>query len=127
MGTLTYDSTLAADFDDRTLAHLQVVIGAKLRRNESFYFSWKDDSAIGDGRSVIWLHPAIPVSFKYFGSRPPVLNRDWIDELMLLANAPAGLTVTAEPLGPANGNGNGNGHGNGNGNGNGGSAEATRP
>lgn len=112
MGTLTYDSTLTADFEDRTLAHLQVVIGAKLRRNESFYFSWKDDSAIGDGRSVIWLHPSIPVSFKYFGSRPPVLNRDWIDELMLLANTPAGLTVTAEPTGPAtNGNGNGNGHG----------------
>lgn len=97
MGTLTYDSTLTADFDDRTLAHLQVVIGAKLRRNESFYFSWKDDQAIGDGRSVIWLHPAIPVSFKYFGSRPPVLNREWIDELMLLANTPAGLSVTTEP------------------------------
>lgn len=97
MGTLTYDSTLAADFDDRTLAHLQIVIGAKLRRNEAFFFSWKDDSAIGDGRSVIWLHPSIPISFKFFGSRPPSLNREWVDEMLLMANTPAGLQITAEP------------------------------
>ena len=36
MGKLTYDSTLTVDFDDRVLAHLQLVIGAKLRRAESF-------------------------------------------------------------------------------------------
>jgi hypothetical protein len=97
VGTLTYDSTLSADFTDRTLAHLQIVIGAKLRRHESFYFSWKDDEAIGDGRSVIWLHPTIPISFKYFGSRPPTINRAWIDELMLHANTPAGLQLVPEP------------------------------
>jgi len=45
MGKLTYDSTLTVDFDDRVLAHLQLVIGAKLRRAESFYFSWRDDPA----------------------------------------------------------------------------------
>lgn len=97
MGTLTYDSSLAADFDDRTLAHLQIVIGAKLRRNESFYFSWKDDTAIGNGRSVIWLHPGIPLSFKFFGGRPPAINRQWIDELMIHANSPAGLQISPEP------------------------------
>ena len=97
MGTLTYDSTLSADFDDRTLAHLQIVMGAKLRRNEAFYFSWKDDASIGNGRSVIWMHPTIPVAFKFFGSRPPSINRSWIDELMLLANTPAGLHLIAEP------------------------------
>src|SRR4051812_28202017 len=67
MGKLTYDSTLVVDFDDRVLAHLQVVIGAKLRRNESFYFSWRDDSAVGDGRSVIWLHPSIALMYKFHG------------------------------------------------------------
>lgn len=97
MGTLTYDSTMAADFDDRTLAHLQVVIGAKLRRNEAFYFSWKDDASIGNGRSVIWIHPTIPIAFKFFGSRPPAINREWIDEMMLSANTPAGLHIMAEP------------------------------
>ncbi|MEP6481841.1 MAG: ATP-dependent DNA ligase [Rhodoglobus sp.] len=98
MGTLTYDSTLAADFDDRKLAHLQIVIGAKLRRNEAFYFSWKDDVSIGNGRTVIWVHPTLPLSFKYFGSKPPTINRNWIDEMMLLANTPSGLYLVPEPV-----------------------------
>ncbi|WP_349897701.1 DUF7882 family protein [Parafrigoribacterium soli] len=97
MGRLTYDSTLTVDFDDRLLVHLQMVIGAKLRRNESFYFSWKDDPALGDGRSVLWLHPTIPMYFKYSGGRPPSINRQWIDELMRTANSAGGLQILPEP------------------------------
>jgi hypothetical protein len=97
MGKLTYDSTMTADFDDRVLAHVQVVIGAKLRRGESFYFSWRDDPAAGNGRSTIWLHPAIPVAFKYFGGRSPNLNRDWIEALMETANSSSGLRIVPEP------------------------------
>lgn len=96
MGTLTYDSSLAADFDDRTLAHLQFVIGAKLRRNEPFFFTWKDDPAIGNGRSAIWVHAAIPLTFKFAGSRPPAISRDWIDALMLSANSAGGLHLVPE-------------------------------
>jgi hypothetical protein len=39
MGAFNYDSTLKVDFDDRVLAHIQIVIGAKLRRGESCYLS----------------------------------------------------------------------------------------
>jgi hypothetical protein len=46
MGKLAYDRSLTIDFDDRTLAHLQIVIGMKMRRGESFYFSWKDDQQV---------------------------------------------------------------------------------
>lgn len=102
MGMLTYDSTLTVDFEDRVLAHLQLVIGAKLRRNEAFYFSWKDDPKIGDGRSTLWMHPTIPLHFKYSGSKSPAVNRDWIDELMLTANAPGGLQIIPEPTHSAN-------------------------
>ena len=101
MGKLTYDSTLSVDFDDRTLAHLQLVIGAKLRRNEAFFFRWKDDTAAGDGRSAIWLHPTIPLAFKYYGSRPPGINRFWIEALMLTANSAQGLSLVEEPEQPA--------------------------
>lgn len=101
MGTLTYDSALSADFDDRTLAHLQIVVGAKLRRKEAFYFSWKDDTSIGDGRSVIWMHPTISLAFKFSSTHAPAINREWVDELMLLANSPAGLYLTAEPSVPS--------------------------
>lgn len=97
MGKLTYDSTMTADFDDRVLAHIQMVIGAKLRRGESFYFSWQDDPAVGDGRSTIWLNPGIPLAFKYFGGRAPKLNRDWIETLMVSANSAGGLQLVPEP------------------------------
>lgn len=101
MGRLAYDSTLTVDFEDRLLAHLQIVIGAKLRRNEAFYFSWRDDQSIGDGRSTLWMHPTIPLHFKYNGARPATINRQWIDELMLTANTPGGLQVVPEPTQPA--------------------------
>jgi hypothetical protein len=99
MGRLTYDSTLTVDFEDRLLAHLQVVIGAKLRRNESFYFSWKDDQSVGDGRTTLWMHSSIPLHFKYNGSRWPSINRHWVDDLMLTAHTPAGLHIIPEPTG----------------------------
>ncbi|WP_066040706.1 DUF7882 family protein [Herbiconiux solani] len=100
MGKLTYDSSFVVDFDDRTLAHLQQVIGAKLRRNESFFFSWKDDPAIGDGRTTLWVHPNIPMVFKFHGSRPPALNRAWVEALMLTANSPQGLHLVPETDAP---------------------------
>jgi hypothetical protein len=97
VGKLIYDSTTAVDFDDRLLAHLQIVIGGKLRRNESFYFSWRDDQDVGDGRSVIWMHPALPLRYKYVGGRMPMINRAWIDELTRSANSAGGLMVSPEP------------------------------
>jgi len=97
VGKLVYDSTTAIDFDDRLLAHLQLVIGAKLRRNESFFFSWRDDQDVGDGRSVIWLHPSLPLRFKYVGGRMPLINRNWIEELTRTANSPGGLIAVPEP------------------------------
>jgi hypothetical protein len=97
MGKFTYDSTLVVDFDDRVLAHLQIVIGAKLRRNESFYFSWRDDSSVGNGRSVVWLHPSISIVYKFHGGRPPAINRAWIEDLMQTANSSAGLRIVPEP------------------------------
>jgi hypothetical protein len=97
MGTLMYDSTSKVDFDDRTLAHLQIVIGAKLRRNEGFYLSWKDDTSIGDGRTTIWLHPSIPLLYKYFGSRPVTINAQWIERLTIVAHSSNGLHVVPEP------------------------------
>lgn len=107
MGKLTYDSTLTVDFDDRVLAHLQLVIGAKLRRGESFYFSWRDDPAVGDGRSTLWLHPTIPLHFKYAGGRAPSINRAWIDLLMSSANSPSGLHLMPEPPEDSSGGGGG--------------------
>jgi hypothetical protein len=97
MGKLIYDSTLTVDFEDRVLAHLHLVVGAKLRRNESFFFSWKDDPQNGDGRTVIWIYPTAPVVFKFYGGRPPAINRHWVEALMLTANSAQGLQLIPEP------------------------------
>ena len=100
LGTFHYDASLKVDFDDRVLAHLQIVIGQKLRRRESFYFAWRDDDQIGDGRTTVWLHPALPLVYKYFGSKMPRINPAWIHTLTESANSNGGLQLVPEPAAP---------------------------
>lgn len=98
MGRFAYDeSRTGFDVDDRTLAHLQQVIGSKLRRGECFFFTWKNDSTLGGGRQTVWMHPGASLQFHYHGSRDPQLNRDWLGALAYVANSPAGLHLVREP------------------------------
>ena len=99
MGTLTYDSKLTATFDDRVLAHLQVVIWAKVRRGEQFAFTWTDPNRNGYGRTSIWISPTISLSFQYFGSKLPMINTQWIQVLTKSANSANGLQLVPEPGG----------------------------
>jgi hypothetical protein len=92
--------SITVEFEDRVLAHLKVVMLAKLRRGESFTFSWEYTSAQGSGHSSIWLHQAIPLQFDFYGKKDPVLNRVWLEELVKLANTPAGLRIIPEPTTP---------------------------
>ena len=93
MGTLVYDGGDAAELDDRTLAHLQVIIVNKLRRQESFPFTWSDER-----RSMtIWLSPTTPIAFVYHGNRRPRLNRVWLEQLALMADSVGGLMIVPEP------------------------------
>jgi len=101
MGTLTYDSKLVVSFDDRVLVHLQAVIWAKLRRGEPFAFTWTESaSSSAFGRTSVWLSPAIPVAFEYFGGRAPRLNTAWVQAMNRSANSANGLTVVPEPPEP---------------------------
>jgi len=101
VGALLYGgSDIEVKFEDRVLAHLQVVIGAKLRRREGFFFTWRDDISVGDGRSAVWIDPAIPLYFRYSGSKSPAINREWIELLTLSANSTQGLHLMDEPAGP---------------------------
>jgi hypothetical protein len=98
MGKLLYgNSELEIEFDDRVLAHLQVVIGAKLRRHEGFYFSWRDDPAIGDGRSSIWLETSIPLMFRFTSAVRQELSQEWLEQLRHSSNQTQGLLLTPEP------------------------------
>ncbi|WP_417374497.1 ATP-dependent DNA ligase [Glutamicibacter protophormiae] len=97
MGKFIYEGTVNVDFEDRLLAHLQIVIGNKLRRSEAFHFSWRDDSSIGDGRTTIWLHAQSSLVYKFYGSRRPQINRAWLEALTLTATPTGGLSVVPEP------------------------------
>jgi len=101
MGGLVYGlDGYRIDMDDRVLAHIQVVIIAKLRRGESFGFTWSTNSTEGSGRTTLWLAPAIPVRFEYAGGRPPRINRRWLELLSATAATPYGLRLLAEPEPP---------------------------
>ncbi len=96
MGYLVYDSSTRVSFDDRVLAHLEVVIIAKLRRKESFAISWREPRAVGSGRSTLWFDSSIPLRFRFDGSRPPLIDREWVDRLAVAASSHGALVVADE-------------------------------
>ena len=100
MGSFRYGEIVRVDFEDRTLAHLQSVIGAKVRRGESFHFSWMDDRSQGGGRSSVWIHPGCSLLYRFDGRNVPFLNRAWLTDLMSAANSQGGLYVMPEPADP---------------------------
>lgn len=98
MGKLLYGTPPTEhEIEDRLLAHVQVVITNKFRRDESFAFVLPANPALGSGRQTLWLNPSIPVQFSFHGSRAPALNRDWVQQLMNEANSGRGLSLLPEP------------------------------
>lgn len=96
MGKLVYNALgHSFDIEDRTLSHIRLVFMNKLRRNEPFMFHHA--AGDGSGSRSLWIHPAIPLVFHFYGSRQPQINRRWVDDLMRDANGPSGLSVVPEP------------------------------
>ena len=96
MGTLNYDSTITVELDDRTLAHLQLVIWSKLRRGEHFAFTWIAETG-ESRRTSVWCAPNIPMVFQYDEPDAAELNPRWMELLMKSANSGAGLRLVPEP------------------------------
>ena len=96
MGRLLYGSPpVAFDLDDRTLAHVEIVVLAKLRRNESFAFSIAGKA---DARTSLWISPASDLQFEYTKATQKI-NRAWLEVLIESANTPSGLRLSPEPEG----------------------------
>ncbi|WP_395639646.1 hypothetical protein [Pseudolysinimonas sp.] len=94
MGSLHYGSPSATfEIDDRTLAHVELVVLAKLRRNESFALTI--DGA-KDARQTVWINASSTLRFE-FGSSTPEINREWLDELIDSANTTTGMRILPEP------------------------------
>ncbi|WP_029145013.1 hypothetical protein [Microbacterium luticocti] len=97
MGRFIYEGSVHTEIEDRALAHLQIVVMDKLRRSESFAFTWTDDASLGSGRTVVWLNAQSNIVFKFYGSRMPKLNRVWLETLAVEANSIGGLRLLPEP------------------------------
>jgi hypothetical protein len=98
LGTFVYGpSQLAVEFDDRSLAHLQFVIVAKLRRAESFQFSWENPADDQRRRTAVWLNPAIALEFHFAEAAAPALSRPWLEQLAAVASSTSGLRLLPEP------------------------------
>lgn len=94
MGQLFYGSQTAGfDIDDRTLAHVEAVILAKLRRNESFALTLEPGHGV---RDTIWLNSAVQLRFSFTSERPTI-NRAWLDALIDTANSTSGMRILPEP------------------------------
>jgi hypothetical protein len=99
MGTVYYGgSATPINIEDRALAHLKVVIAAKLRRGEAFTVSWRHPDEEPRGRSTIWLHPSIPLRFVFDEPEPPELSRQYLEDLANSANTSGGIMLIAEQM-----------------------------
>jgi hypothetical protein len=96
VGRLIYGTTGSLDIDDRTLAHLRIVIADKLRRQESFMFDVELDD--GTGRRSFWMDPSVPIMFQPFTTHPVRINRAWLVELMHSASSAHGMRIVPEPV-----------------------------
>ncbi|MFB2581892.1 hypothetical protein ACEXQD_11615 [Herbiconiux sp. P15] len=95
MGRLLYGpQEREVEIDDRALAHVQIVIVGKLRRAESFTFTWTAPD--GEGRVAIWLHPAIPVQFQFDRTATERIDAAWLKALSDSA-ARGDLQLSQEP------------------------------
>lgn len=93
MGRLRYDGTSEPILiEDKTLAHLKIVIATKLRRQESFMMTWRPSSGI-DKRATVWIHPAIPLQFGFESADPPPVDARLVADMMKALNASGELVL----------------------------------
>jgi hypothetical protein len=96
MGTLYYGSAgREVEIGDRLLTHLKIVMLSKLRRGESFAFSWAADDDEAGGRRTIWLSSGVELEFAFSAGETPV-NRAWIQALNATAER-GELVAVPEP------------------------------
>lgn len=89
MGKLLYGThARPIDIEDRMLAHLEIAILSKLRRQEPFALSWVSGGEDGEvaGRRTAWINPGIELEFVYATSESHQINREWVEMLVLTAD-----------------------------------------
>ena len=63
--------------------HLKIVIGTKLRRQESFMMTWlPEDQDKAPGRLTIWMNPSIPLIIAFDNPTMPAIDPARIERMM---------------------------------------------
>jgi len=94
MGQLFYGSTTdSLELDDRTLAHVEIVILAKLRRKESFALANRTEDG---ARTTVWISPSSTLKFQYAVGNQEI-DREWLDQLIDGANSAGGIQLGVKP------------------------------
>jgi hypothetical protein len=109
MGHLIYGVAPAINIDDWALHHLQAVMLTKLRRDESFSFSWDDEPGVGGDDAIsqpgrhgtVWVSKSSSLYFSFDHSRQDPLNGRWLAILAQAASSSHGLRLLPEPPDPA--------------------------
>ena len=97
VGLLYYGfESLPAEMPDRVLAHLKLVATTKLRRGESFTVTWRHMNGAGEGRTSLWMQPAIPLRFVFEAAEPEALDPEYLHALANAANSVSGIVLEWE-------------------------------
>jgi hypothetical protein len=105
VGHLIYGVAPAIRIDDRALEHLRFVIVTKLRRDESFSFTWDGEPDVdGDDASPrpgvhgsVWISRGSSLYFSFDQPMEGPLNREWLSLLSAAASSNDGLRLVPEP------------------------------
>src|SRR5215216_3269820 len=101
MGTFYYggghgDLPCGFDVEDALLAHLKLVIVAKLRRGESFIVTVPALEHGCEVREALWMNPSVPIRFVIDQADAVPLDHDRLEALMIQANTVRGIVLATE-------------------------------
>jgi hypothetical protein len=81
--------------DDRLLAHIEVVVLSRLRRNNAFALRWAETGE-RPGRRTIWIHQGTDLCFEYDQAEQDELDRELLDQLAKAADSNTGINLRTD-------------------------------
>ena len=103
MGILKYSrDAVAVYLDDRTLAHLHIVMAAKLREGSSFVVSGLASLARNArdvvARDAVVIEPETPLQITYTEKADCSLNPRWLEAIRAASSKSVGIVLVSEPV-----------------------------
>lgn len=91
---LEVDGWMRIELDDELLAHVALVVFAKLRRNEPMLVAWTDPAG---SPAQAWLHPNATIVARHTPGADTSIDRRRAERMMIAANSNLGLRLVDDP------------------------------